>query len=98
MARPLLDRWFPHLADVAQPLAGECALRRCVTDAIGFDAGYAIEIGLLIDVAATFGSDAIAEVDLGDRIHRNRALSDLRWQAAEILDAVLQRVDPGRDG
>ncbi len=93
VARPLLDRWFPLLADVAQPLAGECALRRRVTDAIGFDAGYAIEIGLLIDVAATFGTDAIAEVDLGDRVHRNRPLHELRWQAAEILDAVLRRVD-----
>jgi glucosyl-3-phosphoglycerate synthase len=98
MARPLLDRWFPELADVGQPLAGECAIRRCVTDTVGFDGGYAIEIGLLIDVAAAFGREAIAEVDLDDRLHRNRSLSALRWQAAEILDAVLRRVDLGGGG
>lgn len=28
LARPLLRRFFPDLADLAQPLAGECAVRR----------------------------------------------------------------------
>ena len=93
VARPLLDRWFPELADVAQPLAGETALRRAVTDAIPFDSGYAVEIGLLLDVAARFGAEAIAEVDLGERVHRNRPLDELRFQAGAVLDAVLRRVD-----
>ncbi|HLJ07070.1 MAG TPA: glycosyltransferase [Acidimicrobiia bacterium] len=34
VARPLLDRWFPELAHLSQPLAGETALRRVVTDAV----------------------------------------------------------------
>jgi glucosyl-3-phosphoglycerate synthase len=92
VARPLLDRWFPELAHLSQPLAGETALRRAVTDAVAFDQGYAVEIGLLLDVAARFGADAIAEVDLGERTHRNRPLGELRHQAAAVLDAVLRRV------
>jgi glucosyl-3-phosphoglycerate synthase len=93
VARPLLDRWFPELADLSQPLAGETALRRTVTDAVGFDSGYAVEIGLLLDVATRFGAGAIAEVDLGERVHRNRPLEELRFQAGAVLDAVLRRVD-----
>jgi len=92
VARPLLDRWFPELADLSQPLAGETALRRAVTDSVGFDSGYAVEIGLLLDVAARFGAGAIAEVDLGERVHRNRPLEELRFQAGAVLDAVLRRV------
>jgi glucosyl-3-phosphoglycerate synthase len=93
VARPLLDRWFPELADLSQPLAGETALRRAVTDSVDFDSGYAVEIGLLLDVAARFGAGAIAEVDLGARVHRNRPLEELRFQAGAVLDAVLRRVD-----
>jgi glucosyl-3-phosphoglycerate synthase len=94
VARPLLDRWFPDLADLSQPLAGETALRRAVTDAVAFDSGYAVEIGLLLDVAARFGAEAIAEVDLGERIHRNRPLEELRVESAAVIDAVLRRVGP----
>ena len=94
VARPLLDRWFPDLAHLSQPLAGETALRRAVADAVAFDSGYAVEIGLLLDVAARFGAEAIAEVDLGERIHRNRPLDELRVEAAAVIDAVLRRVRP----
>ena len=95
MARPLLDRWFPDLADITQPLAGEMALRREAAEKAGFDAGYAVDIGLLLDVATLYGADAVAEVDLGERVHRNRPLHDLRPVAAAVLDAVLRRVPDG---
>ncbi|HVW32574.1 MAG TPA: glucosyl-3-phosphoglycerate synthase [Acidimicrobiia bacterium] len=95
MARPLLDRWFPDLADIAQPLAGEMAFRREAAEKAGFDAGYAVDIGLLLDVATLYGADAVAEVDLGERVHRNRPLHELGPVAAAVLDAVLRRVgDP----
>ena len=92
MARPLLDRWFPDLAEIAQPLAGEMALRREAAEKAGFDAGYAVDIGLVLDVATLFGVDAVAEVDLGERVHRNRPLHELGPVAAAVLDAVLRRV------
>ena len=91
VARPLLARLFPELAAVAQPLAGECAAPRSVLEAVPFADGYGVEVGLLIDVAARCGYDALAQVDLGERVHRNRPLDELAPQAAAVIDVVLDR-------
>jgi glucosyl-3-phosphoglycerate synthase len=91
VARPLLARLFPELAGVAQPLAGECAAPRCVLEAVPFADGYGVEVGLLIDVAARCGPAALAQVDLGERVHRDRPLDELAPQAAAVLDVVLDR-------
>ncbi|HVT41350.1 MAG TPA: glucosyl-3-phosphoglycerate synthase [Acidimicrobiales bacterium] len=94
MARPVLDLLFPDLSWVRQPLAGETAAHRWVFEKLGFADGYGVELGLLIDVAQTFGADRLAQVDLGERIHRNRPLHELRPQAVDVLRAALERVDP----
>ena len=91
VARPLLERFFPELAALGQPLAGETALRRSALDGVVLEDGYAVEIALLIDVYRRWGADAITEADLGERVHRNRPLADLRHQAGAVLDAVLAR-------
>ena len=91
VARPLLARLFPELASVAQPLAGECAAPRSVLEAVPFADGYGVEVGLLIDVAARCRPGALAQVDLGERVHRNRPLDELAPQAAAIIDVVLDR-------
>jgi glucosyl-3-phosphoglycerate synthase len=91
MARPVLDVLFPHLAVVEQPLAGETAAPRWVLEKVDLADGYAVELGLLIDIAAQFGVSSIAQVDLGTRVHRNRPLSELRPQATDILRAALAR-------
>ena len=94
MARPVLDLFFPELAWVRQPLAGETAAHRWVFEKLGFAGGYGVELGLLIDVAQTLGGDRLAQVDLGERIHRNRPLDELRPQALDVLRAALERVPP----
>jgi glucosyl-3-phosphoglycerate synthase len=94
VARPLLERFFPALAGIAQPLAGEFALRREVLADIALDDGYAVDIALLIDVYERFGREAIIEVDLGERVHRNRPLHELRPHSRAVLDAVLTRALP----
>ena len=91
VARPVLDVLFPSLAGVRQPLAGETAAPRWVLEKVGLDPGYGVEMGLLLDVAARLGVSAIAQVDLGTRVHRNRSLDELRPQAAEVLLAALER-------
>ncbi|MGI8810499.1 MAG: glucosyl-3-phosphoglycerate synthase [Acidimicrobiales bacterium] len=91
LARPLLRRLVPELAFVRQPLAGEVAVRRHALDGLVLEPGYGVEIGMLIDVARRFGPEAVAQVDLGERIHRNRPLEDLAGQADEVLAAVLSR-------
>ncbi|HVC15238.1 MAG TPA: glucosyl-3-phosphoglycerate synthase [Acidimicrobiales bacterium] len=94
VAKPLLEVLFPEhpgLRSVLQPLAGETAAPRRVLEKVGFAPGYGVEIGLLVDVVARFGTGAVAQVDLGVRVHRNRTLDELRPQAAEVLRAALER-------
>jgi glucosyl-3-phosphoglycerate synthase len=94
VARPLLRRFHPGLAGIDQPLAGETAVRRSALKGITFAPGYGVEIGLLIDVHLVHGLDAIAQVDLGSRTHRNRPLHQLRTHAQDVLEAVLARTTP----
>lgn len=97
MAKPLIDVLFPALSSIEQPLAGETAAPRSVLEKCGLADGYAVELALLIDVANLFGTETIAQVDLGVRVHRNRPLSQLRPQATAILRAALERTEPARD-
>ncbi len=94
VARPLLDLLFPELSWVRQPLAGETAGHRWVFEKLGFASGYGVELGLLIDLARALGPERLAQVDLGERIHRNRPLHELRPQAVDVLRAALERVPP----
>jgi glucosyl-3-phosphoglycerate synthase len=94
VARPALELLFPELSWVRQPLAGETAAHRWVFEKLGFADGYGVELGLLIDVAQSLGADRLAQVDLGERIHRNRPLEELRPQAVDVLRAALERVSP----
>jgi len=90
-ARPILTLLFPGLGEIRQPLAGETAGRRRALEKVDFAPAYGVEIGLLIDVADIFGVDAIAQVDLGVRRHRNRPLDELRPMAVDVLRAALER-------
>jgi glucosyl-3-phosphoglycerate synthase len=91
MARPLLSSLFPHLSRFVQPLAGEYAGRRELLESVPFVEGYGVEIGLLIDLVARFGLDAVTQVDLDVREHRNRPLEELGPQAMAVLITGLRR-------
>lgn len=91
MARPLISVLFPHLADLIQPLSGECAGRRDVLEAVPFIGGYGVDVALLIDVTARFGNSGLVQCDLGERIHRNRPLEELGPQSLVILQTALSR-------
>ena len=89
-AKPLLRTYFPELASLDQPLAGEYAIRRETALEVPFVAGYGVEVGLLIDVYATH-PNAITQVNLGKRTHRNRPLSELGPMADVVTRTVLSR-------
>ena len=91
MARPLISVFFPHLADLAQPLSGECGAYRHILEAVPFAGGYGVDLGLLIDVTARFGNGGLVQCDLGERVHRNRPLTDLGPQSLSILQLALER-------
>ncbi|HEY6531061.1 MAG TPA: glucosyl-3-phosphoglycerate synthase [Acidimicrobiales bacterium] len=94
VARPMLTLLFPQLAGVVQPLSGEYAGRRSVLEQVPFVDGYGVDVGLLIDVAERSGVGAIAQVDLGRRVHRNRPLDELSPMAAQVMQAILRRAAP----
>ncbi len=92
VARPLLNLHWPDLAGFLQPLAGEYAGRRAVLERVSFASGYAVELALLVDLLHLVGLDAMAQVDLGRRIHRNRPTAELGVMASAIWQVALDRL------
>lgn len=97
MARPLLRAFYPELASLAQPLAGEFAGRRDLFERIPWATGYAAEISMVIDIWKSIGSDGMAQVDIGERRQPHQPLKSLSGMASTILAAVCARlVEEGR--
>jgi glucosyl-3-phosphoglycerate synthase len=92
VARPLLALHWPLLAGFVQPLAGEYAARRELLERVPFASGYGVEVGLLIDVLELAGLEAMAQVDLGRRLHRNQDDASLGRMAAQVMLTVLARL------
>jgi glucosyl-3-phosphoglycerate synthase len=95
-ARPLLNLFYPELAGVAQPLAGEVAARRDLLEQLPFVTGYGVDIGLLVDAYGAVGLDAIAQVDLDVRQNAHQPLRDLGPMAFAVMRALASRLE--RDG
>ena len=96
VARPLLSLWWPELAGIVQPLAGEWAARRELMESLSIPVGYGIELSTLLDTAAKHGLDGVAQVDLGSRAHKHQSDHDLALMAAELLVvAERRRPQPG---
>ena len=91
-ARPLINLFYPDLAAVVQPLSGEAAGRRALLERLPFMSGYAVEIGLLLDIVRRHGLGPLAQVDLGERRHRHQDPAALGEMAYEITQAVVRRL------
>ncbi len=94
MAKPVLNLFFPELAGFVQPLAGEFAGTRDLLYSVPFFSGYAVEVGLLIDVLRTCGLTAMAQVDVGIRRNRHQDLGNLSRMGFSVLRAALIRAKP----
>lgn len=92
VVRPLVAALAPELSAIIQPLAGEYAGTRELLTSIPFAAGYGVEIGIVLDTLERHGIDAIGQVDLGTRIHRNRPLHELGPMARQIVATLLGRL------
>jgi glucosyl-3-phosphoglycerate synthase len=90
-ARPLLAALRPELGCVLQPLGGEYAASRELLTSLPFAPGYGVEIGLLVDTYDRLGLDAIAQVNLGVREHRNRSLAELGAMSRQVIATLLSR-------
>ena len=91
-ARPLLNLFYPELAQFRQPLAGEIAARRTLLEELPFASGYGVEIAQLIDAYRAVGVHALAQVDLDVRQNRHQSLAALGPMAYAVLRAVVERL------
>ena len=91
-ARPLLRRFWPELAAIHQPLAGEMAARRDLLARLPFSTGYAVETALLLDVYREVGLRGLAQVDLDVRQNVHQPLHALAPMADEVLAAASVRL------
>ena len=93
MARPLINLFFPELSGMIQPLSGEYAGRRQLLEQLPFFTGYAVEIGLLIDILDRVGLPGLGQVDLERRIHRNQPLPNLSQMSYVILQGAIRKLE-----
>jgi glucosyl-3-phosphoglycerate synthase len=98
VARPLIAALRPELSGIVQPLGGEYAATRELLESVPFATGYGVEIGLLLDTQARLGLDAIGQVNLGVRKHRNRSLLQLGGMSRQIVAAALARCGAADSG
>jgi len=89
-ARPLIALAHPEPAGFIQPLAGEAAGRVGLLRQVPFFTGYAVEIGLLVELHRRVGLAGLAQVDLGRRGHRHQTTAVLGPMGLEIMRAVLE--------
>jgi glucosyl-3-phosphoglycerate synthase len=92
-ARPLLNLFYPELSGVIQPLSGEYGGRRKALERLPFSSGYGVETSLLIDMLDTFGLNAIAQVDLNERVHHNQTLESLSKMSFAIIQTVIRKLE-----
>jgi glucosyl-3-phosphoglycerate synthase len=92
-ARPALSLFYPELAGVRQPLAGEVAARRDLLEALPFVTGYGVEIAMLIDAWRRLGLDGLAQVDLDEHRNPHQPLSALAPMARTVLATVARRLE-----
>jgi glucosyl-3-phosphoglycerate synthase len=93
MARPALELFYPQLAQVRQPLAGEVAARRDLLERLPFATGYGVEIAMLIDAWRDVGLDGIVQVDLEEHRNRHQPLSALTPMALTVLATIARRLE-----
>jgi glucosyl-3-phosphoglycerate synthase len=92
-ARPALSLFYPELAVVRQPLAGEVAASRELLRSLPFATGYGVEIAMLIDAWRAVGLDGMAQVDLDEHRNRHQPLAALAPMARTVLATIARRLE-----
>jgi glucosyl-3-phosphoglycerate synthase len=88
-AKPMLKIFFPEIAHFSQPLGGIIAARKSLLQALSFEDGYGVDVGLLLD--AHLAGAKLAEVDIGSLEHDSQPLHDLTLMANEVGRGIFAR-------
>lgn len=91
LVRPLFALFFPELAELVQPLAGEYAVRRQVLESIPMPVGYGVETAHLLDIFLRWGGACIGQCDLDERLHRHQDTASLGRMSFAILRSFFLR-------
>lgn len=94
VAKPLLRMFYPELTRFSQPLSGEIAGVRKAFEVVEWEAGWGVDVGILIDVYKA--GIRIVEKNLGFKDHDMKPLEMLTEMAYEVAEAILKRAV--RDG
>ncbi|HVO40373.1 MAG TPA: glucosyl-3-phosphoglycerate synthase, partial [Spirochaetia bacterium] len=98
LVRPLFSLFYPELAYLVQPLSGEYAGRRTLLERLPFSVGYGVELGHLVDIYHQQGIDALAQVNMDRRVHRNQSLQSLGKMSFGIMKTFLGRLSKYGEG
>lgn len=85
----MLKIFFPELAHFSQPLGGIMAARKQLLQALTFENGYGVDVGLLLD--AHLAGAKLAEVEIGSLEHDSQPLHDLSLMANEVGRVIFSR-------
>ena len=88
-ARPLLQTYFPEIANFEQPLSGVMAARKSVLQKLHFENDYGVDVGLFID--AMLAKARLVEVDIGNLEHDSQSLEQLGEMATQVARTILDR-------
>jgi glucosyl-3-phosphoglycerate synthase len=93
LARPALELFYPQLAEIRQPLAGELAARHELLERLPFVTGYGVEIAMLIDAWHAVGAERLVQVDLDEHHNRHQPLAALSPMALTVLATIARRLE-----
>jgi glucosyl-3-phosphoglycerate synthase len=92
LARPVLSIFYPQLASIRQPLAGEVAAKRTLLEALPFASGYGVEVAMLIDAFNHLGASRIAQVDLDLHLNDHQPLPQLAKMSSIVMATIARRL------
>lgn len=102
VARPLINLHRPELAGFVEPLSPDVAARRSLLEKLPFPVGRGVDLSLLLDAADQVGTEALAQVDLGERRGMDREsgsiTSVLEDTAYAVVSAAAARLPGARFG
>ncbi|MFT3702866.1 MAG: glycosyltransferase [Agriterribacter sp.] len=89
VAKPLLNIYYPGLADFSQPLSGMIAGRKAFFNKINFFNDYGVDIGILIDMYLM--KARMQEVNIGYIENKSKPWEGLGKMSKEVSKAIITK-------
>ena len=87
-ARPMMNLLFPG-TQIAQPLSGQFCCRKSFLSALRIETKWGIDVAILLD--AIRHGKRVAEVDVGELVHKERSMEELAKTSEQVLETMLKK-------